>query len=274
MKPKLIALDLDETLLDLESRLTTGNDAALRRAIQQGVEIAVATGRANDTIPEEIRRYPGIRYAITGNGAAVYALKTGQALFRQTLNPHAAQEILDRMEGLDVSYEIFVNGAAYAQEDYLRQLDQYMMDDHRQRYVRSTRRPVPDIRAFLLEHRQTLDSVAVIPRNLEVRQQVLERMSRMEGVYVTTSNIRLVEINHKNCTKAAGLKYLAGILGIDQKDTAAFGNGDNDAEMLRWAGCGVSVAEGTACCRAAADYVAGSYLQDAVAEAVQEIFGI
>ena len=275
VRPRLIALDLDETLLNRRSRLSPANDAALRRAIAAGVEIVVATGRAYATVPEEIRRYPGIRCAITGNGAAVYDLTTGEAVFRRTLPKGAAAEILRLTEDADVAYEAFLDGEAYAGQRYLGELDGYMMDDQRQEYVLATRIPVPDIRAFVLEHGDRMDSLAVIPRNMPVKLAVTERLRQgLREVYITTSSVRLIEINHQDCTKASALKRLAERLNIPREETAAFGNGDNDADMLIWAGCGVAMGDATEYCRASADHICAPYLQDGVAETFEEIFGI
>ena len=270
---RLIALDLDETLLNRDSALSPDNRAALERALSMGMEIVVATGRAWDTIPGEILEFPGLRYAVTGNGAAIYDLTDGHAIRRQTLPEGAAAAVLRAMEGLDIAYEIFVDGIAYAQADYLRRLDRYMMDGHRQDYVLSTRRPVPDIRDFILAHQRELDSMAVIPADLDARARAMKELERIPGVYVTSSHVRLIEINHRDCTKAAGLRFLANMLGIPQEQTAAFGNGDNDAEMLAWAGWGAAVAEATEACKASADHVTGSYDDSGVARALEMVLG-
>ena len=269
---KLIALDLDETLLDKDSQLSPRNRKAMERAQAMGAELVIATGRAYDTIPAEMLTFPGIRYAITGNGAAVYDVRTGEAVRRQVLPQDAPRQVRGAMAGLDVAYEIFWQGRAYAQADYLRRLDKYMMDGHRQDYVQKTRRPVEDLRQFVEAHAAELDSMAVIPADLPTRKEALARLRALEGVYVTTSHIRLIEVNHRDSTKASALRYLAKGLHVAQSDTAAFGNGDNDAEMLAWAGIGVSVAEGTALCRASADWVTGSYDADGAGEALERMF--
>ena len=271
---KLIALDLDDTLLGRDGILSPGNRAALERAIAGGVEIAVATGRAYATTPEEMRRFPGIRYSITGNGAAIYDQTTDRAVMRRVLPKGAAARVLALLAGMDISYEAFLDGRAYAQADYLQQLDTFMMDRPTQDYVRATRMPVPDILAFIREHGDQMDSLAAIPRNMAVKRQVMETLKSLDSVYITTSSPRLVEINHKDCTKQRGLAYLAELLEIPREETAAFGNADNDAEMLSWAGVGVAVAESTPMCLAAADYVTGPYDADGVADAFQVLFGI
>ena len=273
--PRLIALDLDDTLLDRNGKLPPGNRAALERALERGVEIAIATGRAYETVPEEMRTFPGIRYAITGNGAAIYDQISDRTVMRRVLPEGAAEQVVKLLLGMDVAYETFLDGAAYAQSDYLRQLGTFpMMDRAKREYVLATRRPVPDILAFIRKYGDQMDSLAVIPRNMDVKKQVMEKLRSMKMVYITTSAPRLVEINHRDCTKQQGLKYLAELLGISREETAAFGNADNDAEMLSWAGVGVAVADSTPMCLEAADYITGPYLEDGVADAFRELFGI
>ena len=273
--PGLVALDLDDTLLDRDSRLPPANRRALERALELGAEIVLATGRAYVTITEEMRTFPGIRYAITGNGAAIYDQTTDQAVMRRVLPEGAAVRVLELLRDMDVAYETFLDGAAYAQSNYLGQLDTFAtMDRAKQEYVLATRRPVPDIIAFIREYGNQMDSLAVIPRDLMVKKQVMELLRPMEEVYITTSAPRLVEINHRDCTKQQGLKFLAGMLGIPREKTAAFGNADNDAEMLSWAGVGVAVADATPMCLEAADYVTGPFQEEGVAEAFRNLFGI
>ena len=71
MKIKCIALDLDRTTLASDGHLSRENREALEEAIRAGIHVAVASGRSLDSLPEEIMDIPGIRYAITSNGAAV-----------------------------------------------------------------------------------------------------------------------------------------------------------------------------------------------------------
>ena len=75
MRIRCIALDLDRTTLNSEGHLSERNRRAIERAISSGIQIAVASGRSLDSLPGEVLEIPGIRYAITSNGAAVYDLK-------------------------------------------------------------------------------------------------------------------------------------------------------------------------------------------------------
>jgi hypothetical protein len=100
---------------------------------------------------------------------------------------------------------------------------------------------------------------------------MMQKLASIEDVYITTSVPRLIELGHRDCGKHRGLQFLTDYLGIPQADTVAFGNGDNDAEMLEWAGLGVSVENGTPACRAAADCITGNAWESGVAEVLWEL---
>ena len=113
MAIKCIALDLDGTTLDQDGRLPEANRKAMEDAITQGIEIVIASGRAYDTLPQEVLSIKGIGWAITSNGAAVYRVPEGEAAFRSTLPPEVAEELLACTAKENINYETFVGGNAY-----------------------------------------------------------------------------------------------------------------------------------------------------------------
>ena len=269
MTPKLIALDLDETTLNQQSRLSPGNRAALEAAIAAGIEIVIASGRSLDTLPEEMTHFPGIRYAICGNGAMVYDLAEHAVLAQHFLPPETAGQVLRLTQGAFLTYEGFVDGCAYAQEDYVNCPTDYLCGENSAAYIQATRRPVPDIAAFLLEHKTRLDSLDIVVGNLQVKEAMMQRLKALSGIYITSSVPHLIEISNEACGKHRGLAFLAEHLGIPQSAVCAFGNADNDADMLAWAGLGIAVANGSPACRAAADVITADYLEDGVAQAFE-----
>lgn len=269
MTPKLIALDLDETTLNQQSRLSPGNRAALEAAIAAGIEIVIASGRSLNTLPEEMTHFPGIRYAICGNGAMVYDLAEHAVLAQHFLPPETASQVLRLTQGVFLTYEAFVGGCAYAQEDYVNCPANYHCGENSVAYIQATRRPVPDIAAFLLEHETRLDSLDVIVSNLQAKKTIMQRLQSLTGIYITSSVPHLIEISNEACGKHRGLAFLAKHLGIPQNAVCAFGNADNDADMLAWAGFGIAVANGSPACRAAADVITADYLEDGVAQAFE-----
>ena len=78
IKARMIGLDLDGTLLTTEKEFTPYTKEILRKAIAQGIVVLPATGRPLSGIPGELLHFPGIRYAITANGARVVESQTGR----------------------------------------------------------------------------------------------------------------------------------------------------------------------------------------------------
>ena len=139
-------------------------------------------------------------------------------------------------------------------------------------YLRRTRRPVSDIFAFARKHRQELDCMDLIlspDQDQDTMQSlVLERVSQ---IYLTTSMPGLLEISHRDCGKHAGSGFLLDYLGLQPQQLAAFGDADNDADLLRFAGLGVAVANASKACLAAADWIIGSNDEDGVAQGISRI---
>lgn len=273
-KPKLIALDLDETLLDQHSMLPLRNRTALLRAVAEGIQIVVASGRSYDSLPQEMLELPGVQYAICSNGAAVCEAKTGKILYQRTLPRLAVHEILRRSKGEFLTYEAFLEGKAYAQQDYILAPQRYMADEQTVRYVKSTRYPVVSIVDFILEHDRELDCIDLVVGSMAVKEKMMEAMASIPDIYLTTSVPRLVELSHRDCGKHRGLQFLSELLDISPSQVVAFGNADNDADMLRWAGCGIAVANGSPRCLDAADLITDHYLSEGVASALEKWFGI
>ncbi len=271
---KLIALDLDETLLDRRGDLSPANRMALQWAAAQGIEIVVATGRAYSALPQWLPELPEIRYAITGNGVAVYDLRQGTVLRRFLLPKEAAEQVFAASAGESLTYEATVQGQPYAQADYIRYPERYLDGGVTGDYLRRTRRPVADIQTFIRQHAAELDSLNLVVSDLKTKERVTERLRKIPDIYITTSVPRLVEISHRNCGKHRGLQFLADRLEIAQTETAAFGNADNDAEMLHWAGVGVAVGNASPSCKAAADRITVPHWEDAVAKVFAEDFQI
>ena len=111
---KLIALDLDDTTLRSDGTLSPKTKAALITAINQGIEVVVASGRSFSSLPQSIKDIEGIRYAITSNGAAIYHLENGERIHSITLKAQSVEEILSALQGEDICFEAFVNGVPHS----------------------------------------------------------------------------------------------------------------------------------------------------------------
>lgn len=269
---KCIALDMDRTTLNREGRLSETNRKALEQVIASGVHIIIASGRAFDTLPRDMVELPGVEYAITLNGAAMYHVPDGKCLKRYRISEQAVEAVMRATEGEPVSYEAFIDGAAYAGKALLENPEAFGISPQAVEYVRSTRHGVEDIVRFIYENKHRLDSMDMIVPNEKLQQKVWEQAAGATNeVYITSSVRNLVEVADRNAGKKAGLVFFTELLGLQREETAAFGDADNDIEMIRYAGCGIAMGNASESCKRAADYITGHHDEDGLAKGLRDI---
>ncbi len=272
---RCIALDLDGTTLSDAKSLSPGNRQALEAAIACGIHVVVASGRALYSLPKVVTDLEGIEYAITSNGAAVYQLGSGQCIRRVTLAAEAVERTLELTENYCCNYEAFLEGIPYAREEYVRDPGRFGVMPYAIEYVRTTRRGVGDIGAFIREHAGELDGLDLVLFREEDKKEIWSLLQNSgEPLYITSSVRNRVELSSPQAGKAAGLRFLLEQLGISPEETVAFGDGDNDIDMLQTVGWGIAMANASPNCKKAADYITKTNLEDGVAYGIREILHI
>ena len=116
-KIKMIGLDLDGTLLTDRKEFTGRSKQALRAAIDSGIVVLIATGRPLTGIPEEIRSFPGMRYALTSNGAKVMDVWENRVVDEHLLRADLAEKALEICGKYDTLQEVYYDGVSYAPAD-------------------------------------------------------------------------------------------------------------------------------------------------------------
>ncbi|MBQ1679162.1 MAG: HAD family phosphatase [Oscillospiraceae bacterium] len=272
---KLIALDLDGTLLTTDKALTAENEAALRRAAEAGIEIVPATGRFYGAIPENVRSLPYLHYAITVNGAEIYDIRNQQSLFQSVIPWQRAVEVLEYLDSLPVIYDCYMDGWGWmSQAHYARSAD-FAPTKHSLEMLQKLRTPVPELKAHLAAVGHGVQKLMMFFQDMELRARAMEELAlRFPDLAVTSSIPRNVELNSMDARKGVALTRLAEYLGAARTETMAFGDDLNDVSMLEAAGIGVAMANAGPEARAAADFVTGSCDESGVARALDRlIFG-
>lgn len=272
MKTTCIALDLDRTTLDGRGRLSAANRAAIEDAVESGIRVVVASGRALDSLPADILAVKGIRYAVTSNGAAVYDLYTGTCLKQYKLTGRSVRMIQELAKDSKAVYEAFIDGTAYADQAYVKDPVAFGASPSAISYIQSTRIPVDDMTGFLARHREELDCLDVVVGDPEQKSKLLKLFQdKADDIYVTSSVEQLLEISYKDCGKHSGVRFLLEYLGLSADGLAAFGDADNDVDLLSYAAVGIAVSNATERCRRAADYVTRSNEEDGVAYGIRNL---
>ena len=176
---RLIALDLDDTTLCSDGSLADKTREAIETAINAGVEVVIASGRAFNSLPRAVADICGIRYAITSNGAAVAKNPGGERIVSLTLHPDTVQDVL-KLFGNEL-LECFIDGQAYCDARYMRDPLRFGCSPAYVEYVKTTRLPVDDMPDFMRENARRLDSVDVLCASSGHRAELWERAHRSGG---------------------------------------------------------------------------------------------
>ena len=269
-KIRLLAFDLDDTLLDARGMLSPGNRAALLRAMEKGFHVVIATGRVLSALPPDVTDVEGIQYAITSNGAHITRLQTGEILYEDLLSPEAVDAVSPWLWHDDVMVELFFDGGVYADRADLAHLADFgRTSEKSRRYVLATRQPVDDLPGLLRDNKARLENINLIIKDDEKRLHRLEELKQLPGITVCSSTPENIEIGGPNTSKSAALDVLAGLLHLDRENIMAFGDSSNDAQMLRHAGIGVAMGNSAPELLDLADYIAPSHDADGVARTLE-----
>ncbi|MBO6040169.1 MAG: HAD family phosphatase, partial [Oscillospiraceae bacterium] len=237
MKPRLIAFDLDGTLLNTQKHIPQENKDALIAAAEEGVILVPATGRILGGMPEELMELGLFRYFIFSNGAEIYDLKEKRRIHDACIPTDLALRIVDYMDALPVLYDFYRGETGYMQEEMHRQaltlmaFEPYMVD-----LIRRLRVPVPDIREEIRKHPDTpLEKMQMYFRleDMDLREEQMAAVPRTFPEVMASSSVRNnLEINSVKAGKGKALRAICEILEIPVEASMAFGDGRNDAELL------------------------------------------
>ena len=267
---QIILLDLDGTLLTTEKTVSPATRAALDRAAARGIHIVPCTGRLYRGIPQAVRELPYVRYAAAVNGAQIYDAQEDRVLYRAEIPPEAAERLYDYFETFPAIFDCYMDGWGYMPSDHYARIDEYILDPKIAALARRTRKPLEDFRGYMRREGGPLQKTQVFFNDPERRRLELTRLAeKFPEMSVTSSLPFNIEINIREANKGAALRFLCRHLGIDERDSMAFGDGSNDVSMLRAAGIGVAMGNSDQEALAAADYVTGTNDSDGVAEAIE-----
>lgn len=267
---KLVALDLDGTLLDSEKRLSKRNEGALRACIEQGVAVVPTTGRTVDGIPDFVRNLPGVRYAITTNGAMIEDLTEGEVIETNKMSNNQAVKYLRMINSYHVMYDPYINGRGLTEERFFLHLEEYGLSPRIQELVHKTRDVVPNIIEAVIEGKQEVEKINLFFPNLEERAKVRELLIACDDIELSSSMPNNLEINALGATKGKGILRLASHLGLEQNQTLACGDGENDITMIQLAGVGVAMGNAEEYLKEMADYITLTNDEDGVAAAIEK----
>jgi Cof subfamily protein (haloacid dehalogenase superfamily) len=264
------AFDLDGTVLRRDLRITERTVSALEGLRERGMRLVVATGRRFEGAREHARRlgFEGGDPVICYGGSMVRRMN-GETLLHRTISRNLGAEVLEWAAERDLHARVFVDGRIVtspdttAAERYLRRSEESGVSvvDSPAAWLQSDAGEEPT-KLVLVDHPDD------VPRWLEEAREAFAGR-----LFVTRSLPHYVEVGGLEGTKSRALGFLCERWGIDPRRAIAFGDADNDIDMLRFVGHGVAVGGMTDEVRRAADAVAPPADEDGVASYLEDLLG-
>lgn len=276
---KLIALDLDGTLFNSDGEISEKDRETLKRATEAGVAVAVATGRAYTELPIDMFYDIGVRYAITGNGSAVYRLPNKECVLSDCLDNEVLYDILEELKELDVYYDVYIEGLVYCPKSVCHNIRKMDMPTAIHEHVERTRIVVDDLTEFIKGcgkqvEKATVNFALLEDGTLLGRQETADILDRYPQVQYLCGGYHNWEFTRAGVTKGTGIKFLAEKLGISIDETMACGDSQNDLAMLKVVHAAVAMENATEEVKKICNFISKSNNDSGVAYAVEKlVFG-
>ena len=250
MRYRLIALDMDDTLLNSQRQIGPENLACLRRLGDAGLKIVLCSGRPTPSLVKHSLLVHGDSpdaHQIAFNGASITEVSTGREIFRRPLDPAAGRIVLQAARDHGVLLQ------AYGSQSFFVELG----DRRAEAYAKSVDLPfvlVDSLEPIIERGSLKLLMNAPRPKLLAVRE-ALENHPQRSQFHMVFSKPEYLEFIDPGVNKGTGLRELCAHLNIPLDQTIGVGDSENDKELLQTAGLGLAVGNATAEIRAVADAV-------------------
>ena len=254
---KLVAIDLDGTLLNSFGEVTENTKKALLEAKNQGVEIVLASGRPISSTKSLAIELGVDNYIISGNGAVVYDIKNEQAIYDKFLTKEQVLEVADICEENSIFYNIYTE-----EEVITKSLSYNVLFYHKENIKKIEEKRthinvVQDVRKYIEESgKDKFLKITVCDESKTIFNGIIrklkeignidilniEHMSRKKfkiGTEEVSIEYHYTEITNENVNKWTAIEYLINKLNIDKKDVVAIGDNINDKEMIENSGLGI-----------------------------------
>lgn len=270
---RLIALDLDGTLFDNNSRISEKNIQTIQQAVAKDIHVVISTGRPYGGLPFEQIADSGIRFAITANGSAIYEISSGKCLYEEAMDEELIFPILDFLLARDIHMDAFINGKGYSPISCIEAGEKLNVPAALKHYITKTRTRVENLPLFIHENhlkvqKMTLNFFPDGKGGFTDREKVRKFLESNPQITCVSGGYNNLEFTRADVSKGAALVKLAQLLEISPEATMAVGDTENDLAILKAAGIGVAMGNAIPSVKAEADYVTSPNTEDGVANAI------
>jgi Cof subfamily protein (haloacid dehalogenase superfamily) len=280
---KLIAIDLDGTLLSKDTGITQENLQAIRKAQSQGHIVMICSGRAPEDIQQILKKYELSCPLAGSNGSVVQA--EGKLLGMVSMNRENIIQIAKRLDDERVPYRIYTNHGIFVPEDWTERVNLALQGDtikveglSDEVFRRITEQPQQsDLIKYFHDYNEwfgtkdmKIQKFFILTLNREKKSELTAYLSNIPGVATTSSGQMNIEVMDVNGNKGNALKIMAEYYGISLADTVAIGDNFNDIPMLKVAGFSIAMGNADPAVKQLCNFVTLSNAENGVSYAIDK----
>lgn len=285
---KLVAIDLDGTMLNSYGMVTENTKQAIKNTINKGTEVIIASGRPIDSIKTIAKEIGSENYFIAGNGALIYDIKKDEIIYEKFMNKQKVLEIIKICEENSISYNIYTEKTIIAKGLKYNVLYYYKENLKKEENKKTNITIVEDVYEYIknLENEKFL-KITVCDETKSVFNSIIRKLRTVEDIDVLdvlhmsrkmikqgTEDVPIeyyyTEISLKDVDKWKAIEYLANKMNISKDEIIAIGDNINDKEMIENAKVGIAMGQSTPVITEIADFVTLNNNEDGVAKALEK----
>ena len=280
---KLVAIDIDGTLLNSKSEITARTKAVLKEASRQGIYIVLTSGRLTDNVKKFCRDIGADKYLIAENGASIINIQTGDLEYSKYMSKDTVNKVLDVCDRNNIYYMVYTN-----KELIVRSVKHMTMFFYKQNYNPNARiKTIIAGRDYIDSVTDNFTKLMICDEDRAIYNSIITNLSKISEIdvspvpHISTKKLEIdgekkiieysyADICEKGANKWNAIKVLADKLEIKTEEIIAIGDNINDIRMIENAGLGVAMLNGSPHVRALADVVAPSNNEDGVAYIIEK----
>ncbi len=262
MKYKLVAIDMDGTFLNENHTVSKKNIDAVKKAIEKGVKVVVATGRDKKGIQPLMQYLDFNNHFILYNGSMIYDSKLDDYIERYDMTFTEAEKIFNYGVDLNTTVVVWAEEKHYTNSRESEILKYYEKLNQEEFAVIKSLKEIEHLRIQKVLFSDNAE------RMLEIFKELDNRV--FDECQYEQSFAEAIEFYNKSCSKGNSVLKYAESLGIAPEEIIAIGDSMNDLSMIRMAGLGIAMGNATDAIKSEADFVTKSNTEDGVAFAIEE----
>lgn len=285
---KLVAIDLDGTMLNQYGVVTENTKNAIKKAIEKGIEIIIASGRPIDSIKTIAKEIGSEKYFIAGNGSLIYDIQKEEIIYDKFLSKEKVLEIIKICEENSISYNVYTDKTILATALKYNVL-YYQKENLKKEESKQTKISIVE---NLYEYVKNLKDdkflkLTICDDSQTVFQSIIRKLRKVEGIDVldvshmsrktikqgtekVTVEYYYSEITTENVDKWEAIEHLINKMGIKKEEVIAIGDNMNDKKMIEEAGLGIAMEGSTPFVVEVADFVTSTNQDEGVAKALEK----